>query len=399
MEAKAIMINPRVGIVGAGPAGLTCAISAVTLGLDVAVFERADNFQQLGGGIALQSNRLRVLQKLELLPALRSYIYPCSAFVLELSSKHEIVSNYRMLGVPHNSFSVLLRYDLQECLRTAARQKWVPILFGHRCVGVEIQNKKAVLRFAGESDQVFDAVIGADGIRSAVRESLGWQGKSKTTGETYLRGVADTSTGESAAREIWDIDGRRFGMCPLPANKTYFYCSVPKGEWTDILTKRLRPWIDGWQAYGTKVMTVLERVSDWHHVKYDEVHEIRLKQWSNPPVFLVGDAAHGMTPNYGQGANCAMVDALVLTTLLARAFHDGSDLEQTGRVYESVRRPFVDRIQNASARFGVFAQWRSPAARLFRDNLLLLTSRIAALRRRELRLIVGYNPKEESFLR
>jgi len=94
-------------------------------------------------------------------------------------------------------------------------------------------------------------------------------------------------------------------------------------RWADILTKRLGPWIDSWQPYGTKVMTVLERVSDWHRVSYDEVHEIRPKQWSNPPVFLVGDAAHAMTPNYGQGANCAMVDALVLITLLARAFQDG----------------------------------------------------------------------------
>jgi salicylate hydroxylase len=228
------MVKARVGIVGAGPGGLTCAISAVTLGLDVVVFERADNFQRLGGGIALQSNGLRVLEKLELLPALRSFIYPCSAFVLELSCKHEIVSNYRMLDVPHNSFSVLLRYNLQECLLTAARQKEIPILFGHRCVDVELRNKRAVARFAGESDQDFDAVIGADGIHSWVRKSLGWQGKSKTIGEAYLRGVADTSTGERAAREIWGIDGRRFGMCPLPANQTYFYCSVRKGEWTQI---------------------------------------------------------------------------------------------------------------------------------------------------------------------
>jgi salicylate hydroxylase len=96
-------MSARVGIVGAGPAGLTCAISAVTLGLDVAVFERADSFQRLGGGIALQSNGLRVLQKLELLSALRPLIYPCSAFVLELGGKREIVSNYRTLNVPHSS--------------------------------------------------------------------------------------------------------------------------------------------------------------------------------------------------------------------------------------------------------------------------------------------------------
>jgi 2-polyprenyl-6-methoxyphenol hydroxylase-like FAD-dependent oxidoreductase len=384
-------MSARVGIVGAGPAGLTSAISARALGLDVTVFERADNFQRLGGGIALQSNGLRALEKLELLPALRSFIYPCSAFVLELSGKHEIVTNYRALDVPHNCFSVLLRYDLQRCLLTAARQKQIPILFGHRCLGVELRSKKAALLFADKSDQEFDAVIAADGVHFSVRESLGWQGESKAIGEAYLRGVADTKTGENAVREIWGIDGRRFGMCPLPADKTYFYCSVQKGEWTHVLTKRLRPWIAGWQPYGAKVMTVLESVPDWHRVNYDEVHEIHLKQWSNPPVFLVGDAAHGMTPNYGQGANCAMVDALVLTTLLARAFHEGSDLEEAGRVYESVRRPFVNRIQNASARLGVLAQWKAPAARLLRNNLLLLTSRIEALGRRELRLIAGYN--------
>jgi 2-polyprenyl-6-methoxyphenol hydroxylase-like FAD-dependent oxidoreductase len=245
-------MSARVGIAGAGPAGLTCAIGAVMLGLDVAVFERADSFQRLGGGVALQSNGLRVLQKLELLSGLRPLIYPCSAFVLELGGKREIVSNYRTLNVPHSSFSVLLRYDLQECLLTAAREKEIPIFFGHRCVRAELRNKKAVLRFAGESDRDFDAVIGADGMHSSVRESLGWQGASKTAGEAYLRGVADTFTGESAVREIWGTDGRRFGMCPLLADKTYFYYSVPNGEWTNILTKRLRPWIDGWQVYGTK---------------------------------------------------------------------------------------------------------------------------------------------------
>ena len=94
-----------------------------------------------------------------------------------------------------------------------------------------------------------------------------------------------------------------------------------------------------------------------------------------------------------------MVDALVLITLLARAFSDRSDLEEAARVYESVRRPFVNRIQNASARLGVIAQLSSPLARLIRDTLLLLISRIGALRRGELRLAAGYNPKEDGFLR
>jgi len=242
------MVKRRIGIVGAGPAGLTCAISAVTLGLDVTVFERANNFEHVGGGIAVQSNGLRVLQKLELLPALRSLIYPCSTLVLELSGKREIVNDYRTLDIPHNSFSVLLRYDLQESLLTAACQKKISILFGHRCVGAKLRKKKAVLLFADESDQEFDVVIAADGIHSSVRESLKWQGEPKAVGEAYLRGVADIRMGGSAAREIWGIDGRRFGMCPLPADKTYFYCSVPKGEWIDVLAKGLQSWVNSWRS-------------------------------------------------------------------------------------------------------------------------------------------------------
>ena len=152
-------------------------------------------------------------------------------------------------------------------------------------MSAKLRKKKAVLLFGGESDQEFDAVIGADGIHSSVRESLNWQGESKAVGEAYLRGVADIKMGGSAAREIWGIDGRRFGMCPLPAEKTYSYCSVAKGEWIDVLAKGLQSWVTSWRPYAANVMAVLERVPDWHRVNYAELHEIRLKRWSSPPYF------------------------------------------------------------------------------------------------------------------
>jgi 2-polyprenyl-6-methoxyphenol hydroxylase-like FAD-dependent oxidoreductase len=189
----------------------------------------------------------------------------------------------------------------------------------------------------------------------------------KAAGAAYLRGVTELPSHQPVVREIWGSDGRRFGIAPLTEGRTYFYCSAPRGQWHEVLSQRLGAWIDTWNPYGDLVRSALHRVPGWNAVNYDEPEEVRLKRWYSPPVFLIGDAAHAMTPDYGQGANAAMVDAVVLLTLLARSLQNGSSLAEVGREYESVRRQFVDQTQTAAWRLGAAAQWRSPLARSLRD--------------------------------
>jgi len=122
-----------------------------------------------------------------------------------------------------------------------------------------------------------------------------------------------------------------------------------------------------------------------------------LARWYSSSIFLIGDAAHAMTPNYGQGANAAMADAVVLTTLLARSRDDGLSLVDVGRAYEHIRRHFVTRTQTAAWRVGVAAQWTSPVAMRLRDSALRLLARLQPLRRHDLLLIAGYNPREASY--
>ena len=101
---------------------------------------------------------------------------------------------------------------------------------------------------------------------------------------------------------------------------------------------------------------MLHQVNDWAQVNYDEPEQVQVTRWYCERTFLIGDAAHAMTPNYGQGANAAMVDAVVLTALLARSTEQQHSLTDVGAQYESIRREFVERTQSAAWRLGLVAQ-------------------------------------------
>ncbi len=389
----------RVAIVGAGPAGLTAAIAAAQSGLTPIVFERFDDFARIGGGIAIQSNGLRALDRLGLLQSFASQILRCRKLVLDLAGRRQIVSDIGDLPIPHNDFAVVLRYTLQEHLLSAAR-KVATIHFGHRCTQIEQRDGRVYVRFANGVEAECDVLIGADGAHSEVRRCLGVPVVQRSAGDAYIRGVsAFASPGSDlVVREIWGSDGRRFGTAPLAGAQTYFFCSAPRGEWEATRSHRLPEWISSWRSYGGRVANILRHVEDWEAANYDESEEIRSRRWYSSSVFLIGDAAHAMTPNYGQGANAAMVDAVVFTTLLARSRHERSSLSDVGRAYEHIRRRFIARTQTAAWRVGVAAQWTSPLAIALRDSAIRMLSRSHTLRRRDLLLVAGYNPREDKYL-
>jgi salicylate hydroxylase len=139
-------------------------------------------------------------------------------------------------------------------------------------------------------------------------------------------------------------------------------------------------------------------VRDWRQVNYDEPVEVQAGQWCRPPVFLVGDAAHAMAPYLGQGANSALVDALVLSRLLAREFHGHGDLAAVGRRYQAIRRRFTRLVQASSHRQGDLATLGWAPARWLRDRLLPPLADAGWLQRRSALLTAGFNPAEQELL-
>ncbi len=389
----------RIGIVGAGPAGLIAAIAGAELGLDVTLFEQASCIRRVGSGFGLQSNGLRVLEALGLLEAFRPKLHFCQTFCHRLSNTAEVCFDLTQLPIPHNAIAVVLRADLQAYLLDVARQRGIRINLGHRCTHLWFEGDRVTLAFANGETATFDVVVACDGTHSVIREALPLRVRKRRPRQAYLRGVVPLASRPGVLRSSWGPDGRLFGICPLPGAQTFFLCSAPLTGWEEIRAHRLDAWIESWRDHGVEVVTLLEAVTDWEAVHYDDkLHEVLLEPWYKPPVFFAGDAAHAMLPESGQGANCAMTDALVLMRLLARCARGDLSLEEAGKRYDAIRRPFVTRIQQQARRAATISQWRSAPARWIRDGAFWLAAHVKALTQRGLLLAAGYNPEEEPYL-
>ena len=390
----------KIAIVGAGPAGLTAAIAARTLGLETQVFEQAADFKPVGGGILLHSNGLRVLDALGLYRGFEGRMN-CVQRLLSVVPGGKIVGavDYADLAIPFNRCAVVMRYELHEHLLNAARGAGIAVEFGQRLMGLALADGGAELEFESGAACQADVVLACDGFRSATRTAAGIKAHVIDIEEAYLRGIAERATDPHTIRELWGTDGRRFGICPLPGNRTYFFCSAPIRSWPEVRSASLNQWIDSWRPFGDEVPVLLGAVSDWSRVNYDELHEVRLSEWAKPPIFAVGDAAHAMTPNLGQGANTAMVDALVLTRLIAEAAEAGASLQQVASRYAELRQPFVTRIQTIARQMGRVASIQSGLARAARNSALAAAQHLRTIVKRTMLTSVGYNPAEERFLR
>jgi 2-polyprenyl-6-methoxyphenol hydroxylase-like FAD-dependent oxidoreductase len=390
----------RIAIVGGGPAGLVAAIAAQRAGFASTVYEQAASFERVGGAVGIQSNGLSVLAALGLLDVFRDRIVFLNTGILEAPPGHLIArADLRNLGIPHAGFAVALRYDLQEILATSARHEGAELRFGARCTRAEWLPHATRLHFIDGSSTDAPLVLACDGINSVVRESLGFKSKKKRIPEAYLRVVSPIAHPDvERIGEYWARDGRRSGAFPLVGNRTYVFCSVPLGRWRDILHNGLTEWSQTWQDFGEPTLSLLRAVSDWPSAVYDELSDLRVERWQRNGVFLLGDAAHAMTPNLGQGANSAMVDGLLLVNLLQEAA-PARAWREAGRRYEQLRRPFLVKTQNAALLGGWAAAWKNPVARGLRNNLIRLVTSIPAARRSSLLLTAGYHPPELPYLR
>ena len=371
-------------VLGAGIGGLTAALALKQKGIDVDVYERSPVLTDVGAGISLWPNALKALYQLGLRPALDgvSFVSMDGAVrsrdgtVLSRTTADQFIAR---LGLP---VVVFHRGDLLAVLVDAARD--VPIHTGHEGQDVEQDANGVTVRFANGACARGDVLIGADGLRSVVRDRVGVPGALKYSGYTAWRGVAPFETAGLMAGETLG-SGQRFGIAPIHGNRVYWYATdnVPEGQREPPLETKAR---------------LTRLFADWHEpvpglirstredaiLRNDIYDRDPAEQWGSGRITLLGDAAHPMTPNLGQGACQAIEDALVL----AHHLSSGSDVEPSLRRYEAERIPRTRSVVTASRRVGALFQVESRAFCRLRDLILRLTP--ATVTYRSLKQLAGY---------
>jgi 2-polyprenyl-6-methoxyphenol hydroxylase-like FAD-dependent oxidoreductase len=242
-----------------------------------------------------------------------------------------------------------------------------------------------VLRLADGRQVHGDALIGADGIRSAVRGQLFPEAVPRSAGQTTWRGVVRfvPPSGASFWGESWGA-GARFGLLPIAGDRVYWFAvrnaaaglSDPAGPRAELLRLFGR-----WHAPIPELIATTDEAALLHNDIFDLAP---LPTWTRGRVTLLGDAAHATTPNLGQGGCQAIEDA----TVLARALRSAASVEAALRAYEDERIARANMITELSRRLGIMGNWTHPAACWLRDTLAAATPRWA--RMRMLRPIIGY---------
>ena len=359
----------RVVIVGGGIGGLTLAALLRRRDVACTVVERAQAWAPVGAGIALSINAMSILRRLGLQEDLlargrqvrRADITNAGGTVLAST-------DLTALEERHGPSVAVHRADLHEVLLGAASPE--EVLAGTTVRSFEQLGDAVDVSLEDGSQRRCDVLVGADGLRSRVRELLCGAVPVRYSGYTCWRFVLENTLGIERVAEMWGR-GRRFGIVPMGRGGLYCFTTLDAPSdhppLQSIGPNELRALYRGFSG---DVPAILEALSPETPLLHNDLSDVLAPRFASGRVVLLGDAAHATTPNMGQGAAMAIEDAAVLDELLAR---DDLEVPRTLEEYERRRRPRVSRIREQSWRFGRIAQWSNPAACFVRDALVRLT--------------------------
>jgi 2-polyprenyl-6-methoxyphenol hydroxylase-like FAD-dependent oxidoreductase len=375
-------VKQRALVVGAGIGGLVAGRVLRESGFDVRVLERNPTLESLGAGISLWPNATRVLRRLGVddhLPAAGA-IHPEAGLrrwdgrLLALTDPAEIERRY---GAP---MLLLQRSTLLHALLSGGIEDLVEL--DSEVVGIGEEGGRARAELAGGGTLEADLLIGADGVRSRVREGLLGDGPPRHSGLLAYRAVIPRPRGAYWQGEYWGAR-RVFGLVPLDGGRLYWFATdrgstEPSNEPDPVpgLLERHRGW-------APEIVETIEATPPESVLRHDLFDRKPTKRWVGGRVALLGDAAHPMLPFLGQGACQAFEDA----EALGAALRGTADLPGALREYERARWRRAARIMTRSRQMGRLAHLGPAPLRVLRNRAMAMTP--GPLRMRQLDVIIG----------
>ncbi|MFC0808898.1 FAD-dependent monooxygenase [Ensifer sp. P24N7] len=382
----------RTVIVGAGIAGLAAAQGLSLLGWDTEIYEQAETLEPLGAGLSLSANALRALRTLGLYDAVAAAAQPIRQLelldqggkVLQSTDFQEISRRYG-----HLAMAVLHRGDLHKALLSELPDGTVRT--GMECIGAREVYDRIVLDFANGEAVEADFVLACDGIHSAVRKALFPESREHFARYTCWRAISPgvpRRMRPDRLTESWGA-GRRFGLAALPEDRIYWFGCCGAERTDDPGLAKLD--LDGVKAFFADfhepISEVLGRTPPDSLIWTDIRDLDPMRSFTRGKVVLLGDAAHAVTPDLGQGAGLAIEDAAVLAALLGRLPIDRALCEYDARRVDRARR-----IATGSRLYARVAQWRNPLVVPLRNFVMSSIPHRLMDRQLDAVLDVGFEP-------
>lgn len=357
-------------IVGAGIGGLTLGIAVQRRGLSVEIVERAESFAPVGAGIGLVANALACLDLIGLKDELLATGYPFEfAHVTDESGREITSTGFADLGLPIQGVA-MHRAVLHDILLREAQG--IEIRLATTVDRVESQGSSVSVSFSDGSQGSYNLIVGCDGVHSRMRTLLFDAREPEYVGYFSWRAIVKRPKQVACPIEMWGR-GRRLGLIPISENELYFFTTLnalPVGRDAsgDPPEKRVARFHDAFKTFGGSAPSVLEQIEHPEQLIPTDLEDVVLNTWIRGRFALLGDAAHAMTPNLGQGAAMAIEDAIVLGRLLA----ESRSIEDAFASYQSARFSRVRSMQRRSRQFGMMAQLEAPAACAIRNTAFRL---------------------------
>jgi salicylate hydroxylase len=346
-------------ISGAGIGGLTAALALLKRGIDVEVYEQAPQLGEIGAGIQVGANSARILFALGLEEELRKVFLEASAKEVRLWNTGETWKLFDLgsTSVARYGFPYFMihRADLHEILVKAVRAaKPDAIHLNHKGVGCEQTSDGVTLHFADGTSAKGAALIGADGVHSAIRQATFGESKPVFTGFVAWRGLVD-------ARALPEHLRRPVGVNWVGPGGHIVHYLLRRGEIFNFVGAVVRDdWqIESWTSRGS-VEECAADFAGWHEDIQTVVRKLDtpfkwalfgrepMEQWTKGRISLLGDACHPTLPFLAQGAGMAIEDGYIL----ARALEEFDTVELALQRYERARMERTAKVVRGSAENG-----------------------------------------------
>ena len=388
----------RIAIVGAGIGGLCTAIGLQRAGAQVTVFEKAAEVRAGGSGLSVFANGLRALKSL----GLEAQFAAITDKQAESFTAGQRRPDGRWIAqIPSDSVGELRivdRADLHRVLFDALGEATVrtsaTVTSATVDATVTIVSTRSDTTPAQESRERFDLVIGADGLNSRVREAVETGIRPRYSGYSCWRGITERPVDLAGAAGETVGRGLRFGIAPLRDGRVYWFAvaNMPKNASFPDELAAVRNLFSGWHTPIAELIAATPSA----RIKRTAISDLAtdLSTYHRGRIVLLGDAAHAMTPNLGQGGGQALEDAATLTALLSPMIETGSDstdaaaqIDRRLHLYDRLRRKRSQSIAAKSRLLGAVFQIQSPLLAGLRDAVFaavpsqLTAAQVARLQR------------------